>query len=153
MATMRFVCPEHHILFHLICGEYNTLWSSSLCKLLQLPPNSCLLGPHILLSTLSSNTLNLCSFLRMRDQVSHPHCHHSRSIFGRNVLNNVICLLLLLLLLLFKLLLLRVPGALFLGIKLPAREADHLPPSSAEVKNEWSYTSTLPIRLHGVVLS
>jgi hypothetical protein len=27
------------------------------------------------------------------------------------------------------------------------------PPSSADVKNAWSYTSTLPIRLHGVVLS
>jgi hypothetical protein len=27
-----------------------------------------------------------------------------------------------------------VPGALFLGVKRPAREADHSPPSSAEVK-------------------
>jgi hypothetical protein len=45
-----------------------------------------------------------------------------------------------------------VPGALSLGIKRPGREADHSPPSSAEV-NEWSYTSTPPIRLHGVVLS
>jgi hypothetical protein len=26
------------------------------------------------------------------------------------------------------------------------------PPSSAEVKNAWSYTSSPPIRLHGVVL-
>jgi len=26
----------------------------------------------------------------------------------------------------------------------PGREADHLPPSSAEVKNTWSYTSTTP---------
>jgi hypothetical protein len=33
------------------------------------------------------------------------------------------------------------------------READHSPPFSAEVKNAWSYTSTPPIRLHGVVLS
>jgi hypothetical protein len=32
-------------------------------------------------------------------------------------------------------------------------DADHSPPSSAEVKNAWSYTSTPPIRLHGVVLS
>jgi hypothetical protein len=46
-----------------------------------------------------------------------------------------------------------VPGALSLGVKRPGREADHSPPSSAEVKNVWSYTSTLPIRLHGVVLS
>jgi hypothetical protein len=35
-----------------------------------------------------------------------------------------------------------VPGALSLGVKRPGREADHPPPSSAEVKNEWSYTST-----------
>jgi hypothetical protein len=35
-----------------------------------------------------------------------------------------------------------VPGALCLGIKLPAREADHSPPSSFEVKIAWRYTST-----------
>jgi hypothetical protein len=32
-------------------------------------------------------------------------------------------------------------------------EADHSPPSSAEDKNAWSYTSTLPISLHGAMLS
>jgi hypothetical protein len=36
-----------------------------------------------------------------------------------------------------------VPGALSVGVKRPGREADHLPPSSAEVKNALSYTSTL----------
>jgi hypothetical protein len=36
-------------------------------------------------------------------------------------------------------------GALFLGVKLPGREADLSLPSSAEVKNAWSYTSTSPI--------
>jgi hypothetical protein len=45
-----------------------------------------------------------------------------------------------------------VPGALPLEIKRPAREADHSPPSSAEVENSWSYTFT-PKHLHGVVLS
>jgi hypothetical protein len=30
------------------------------------------------------------------------------------------------------------------GIKRPGQEAEHSPPSSAEVKNAWSYTSTLP---------
>jgi hypothetical protein len=30
-------------------------------------------------------------------------------------------------------------------------KADHSPPSSAEVKNAWSYTSTPPIRFRGVV--
>jgi hypothetical protein len=46
-----------------------------------------------------------------------------------------------------------VPGALSLGVKRPGREADHSPPSSAEAKNAWSYTSISSIRLHGVVLS
>jgi hypothetical protein len=45
-----------------------------------------------------------------------------------------------------------VPGALSLGAKQPGREADHSPPSSAEVNNAWNYTSTPPVRLHGVVL-
>jgi hypothetical protein len=44
-----------------------------------------------------------------------------------------------------------VPGALSLGIKRPGREADHSPPSSTEVKHAWSYTSTPPIRFHGVL--
>jgi hypothetical protein len=33
-------------------------------------------------------------------------------------------------------------GSLSLEIKWPGRESDHSPPSSAEVKNAWSYTST-----------
>jgi hypothetical protein len=45
-----------------------------------------------------------------------------------------------------------VPGALSLGVKWQVRKADHSPPSSAEVKNAWSYTPTPQIRLHGVVL-
>jgi hypothetical protein len=36
---------------------------------------------------------------------------------------------------------------------LKMREAGRSPPSSAEVKNAWSYTSAPPIRLHDVVLS
>jgi hypothetical protein len=36
------------------------------------------------------------------------------------------------------------------GVKRPGREADHSPTSTAEIKNAWSYTSTPPIRLHGV---
>jgi hypothetical protein len=44
-------------------------------------------------------------------------------------------------------------GTLSLGIKRPGREADHSPPSGAEIKNAWSYTFTPPICLHGVVLS
>jgi len=36
-----------------------------------------------------------------------------------------------------------VPGAVFLEIKEPKREADHSPSCSAEVRIAWSYTSTL----------
>jgi hypothetical protein len=46
-----------------------------------------------------------------------------------------------------------VPEALSLGVKRPGSEADHSPLSSAEVNSAWSYTSTLPIRLRGMVLS
>jgi hypothetical protein len=35
-------------------------------------------------------------------------------------------------------------------VKRLVHDFDHLPLSSAEVKNEWSYSSTLPICLHGV---
>jgi hypothetical protein len=45
-----------------------------------------------------------------------------------------------------------VPGALSLGVNRPGREADHLPPSNAEVK-KCVELSTLPTRLHGAVLS
>jgi hypothetical protein len=45
-----------------------------------------------------------------------------------------------------------VPGALSQEVERPGREDDLSPPSSAEDKNAWSYTSTPPIRLHGVVL-
>jgi len=45
-----------------------------------------------------------------------------------------------------------VAGALTRGIKRSRRQADHLPPSSVEV-NAWSYTSTRPIRLNGVVIN
>jgi hypothetical protein len=35
-----------------------------------------------------------------------------------------------------------IQGALSLGVKRPGSETDHSPPSSAEIKNTWSYTST-----------
>jgi hypothetical protein len=46
-----------------------------------------------------------------------------------------------------------VLGTLSLGIKRPGREADDSLPLMLRSKNEWSYTSTPPICLHGVVLS
>jgi hypothetical protein len=45
------------------------------------------------------------------------------------------------------------PGALFLEVKRLELEADYSFPSSIEVKNAWSYTSTSPVRLYAVVLS
>jgi hypothetical protein len=44
-----------------------------LCSFLQSPVTSFLLGPNILLSTLFSITLSLCSSLNVRDQVSHQY--------------------------------------------------------------------------------
>jgi hypothetical protein len=44
------------------------------------------------------------------------------------------------------------PGGPFPGGKArPGNEADHSPPSSAEVKNAWSYTSTPLICFDGMV--
>jgi hypothetical protein len=45
-----------------------------------------------------------------------------------------------------------VLGALSPRVEQSVCEADRSRPCSAEVKNAWSYTSTTPIRLHGVVL-
>jgi hypothetical protein len=59
----------------------------------------------------------------------------------------------------------RLSGTLTPEVRRPGREADHSPPSSAEVKKAWSYNSTpqydfmvwcltkQEISLHGVVLS
>jgi hypothetical protein len=41
-----------------------------------------------------------------------------------------------------------VPGALIPGVKRPGRVAGHLPQSSPEIKNTWSY-----LRLHDIVLN
>jgi hypothetical protein len=69
-------CPTHLKLFDLISlkifGEEFRLWSSPLCNFLH-DPSSSVLGPNILLNTLFSKTLSLCSSLKVRDQVSHPY--------------------------------------------------------------------------------
>jgi hypothetical protein len=54
-------------------GETYNLWSFSLCDFLHPPATSSLLCPNILLSTLFSNTVNLCSFLGVRGQCLHPY--------------------------------------------------------------------------------
>jgi hypothetical protein len=43
------------------------------CSFLHPPVTPSLIGPNILLSTLFSNTLSLCSSLNVRDHVSHPY--------------------------------------------------------------------------------
>ena len=74
---IRATCPAHLILLDfvtcLILGEQYTSVSSSLYSFLHSPVTSSLLGPNILLNTLFSNTLRLCSSLNVSDQVSHPY--------------------------------------------------------------------------------
>jgi hypothetical protein len=44
-----------------------------LCSFLHPPVTPSLFSPNILLNTLFSNTLSLCSSLNVRDHVSHPY--------------------------------------------------------------------------------
>jgi hypothetical protein len=48
-------------------------WNSTLRSFIQPSVISSLLGPDISVSILFFNTLNLCSSVSVRDQVSHPH--------------------------------------------------------------------------------
>jgi len=87
-VKMCDVIPPHPIRLHALClvkdrdnftltlifSEACKLRNWSLYSLVQAPTTSFLIGPHILLSTLFSNTFNLCSSLSVRDhQVSHPY--------------------------------------------------------------------------------
>ena len=54
-------------------GEEYNAHSSELCNFLNYPVISSLLAPNIFLNTLFSKTLNLCSSLKVRDQVSQPY--------------------------------------------------------------------------------
>jgi len=86
----RATCPAHLVLLdcitRIIFGEQYRSLSSSLCSFLHSPVTLSLLGPNILLSTLS-----LRSSLTVSDQVSHPYKTktHTRTyipilIYGEN---------------------------------------------------------------------
>jgi hypothetical protein len=86
--------PSHFILldlsFQIILGEEYKLWTCSLYRFLQPPVTSTLFGPDILLSTLFSNTLSLCSSLNVRHQVSHPY-----RTTGKTIILNILIFMLL----------------------------------------------------------
>ena len=77
LSPIRATCPSHLILIDFITrtilGEQYRSLSFSLCNFLHSPVTPFLLGPNILLKTLFSNTLSLCSSLNVSDQVSHPY--------------------------------------------------------------------------------
>jgi len=72
LSPIRATCPAHPILLDLITrtifGELYKSLSSSLCSFLHSPVTLSLLGPNILLSTLS-----LRSFLNVSDKAAHPY--------------------------------------------------------------------------------
>jgi phosphate starvation-inducible membrane PsiE len=73
---MHATCPAHISLFYFITQtilgkEYRSLSSSY--SFLHSPVTLSILGPHILLNTLFSNILSLCSSLNVSDQVLHPY--------------------------------------------------------------------------------
>ena len=75
LHTCHMPCPSHFLDFitrTILREQYRSL-SSSLCNFLYSPVTPSLLGPNILLNTLLSNTLSLCSSLNASDQVSHPY--------------------------------------------------------------------------------
>jgi hypothetical protein len=71
-----------------VSDEEHKLCRSSLCNFLQYPFIFSLLGPNILISTLFSNTLNLCSSLRVKDpykttdRINFHHHHHHHHLHG-----------------------------------------------------------------------
>jgi hypothetical protein len=75
----------HDLIILTISGEKFKLWSSSLCKLLH-PSVTSFSGLNILFSILFWNILNLCSSLRMRDQVAHPYTTDNITVLYLQVL-------------------------------------------------------------------
>jgi len=46
----------------------------------------------------------------------------------------------------------QIPGTLHLRVKWQGHEDNHSPPSSAQLRNEWQYTSTPSVCLHGMCM-
>jgi len=143
--------PLDLITLIIFCETYK-LWSSSLCGLPQPPVTSFLIGPNILLSTLFSNTFNLCSSHNTGYQVTHTHfkeklCHIFRDFIMHpynKKLKSVLCAPL------HpewvwdspRIFSIRYYGFFPAGLRWLQRDTDHLFPSCAELKNVWSFTST-----------
>ena len=77
LSPICITCSTHlthlNLITQTLSGEKYISLSSSSSSFLHSPVTSTLLGPNILLNTLFSNTLSLCSSLNVSDQVSHPY--------------------------------------------------------------------------------
>ena len=76
-CSIRATCPAHlsrlDLRFLIMLGEEYNACSSVLCNFLHSPIILSLVAPNIFLSTLFSNTINLCSSLNVRDQVTQSY--------------------------------------------------------------------------------
>jgi hypothetical protein len=74
-AYMRAICPTHIVLLDFITFIFGEAYIIKFLnvQISQSSDFSALLDPDIHLRTLFSNTLHLCSSLKVRDKVSHPY--------------------------------------------------------------------------------